>query len=51
MSIIIQLIILIHRIEIAHAERMKYVVALSNLRGVEIEKLMVDLGIKQLKSE
>lgn len=40
-----QLIVLIHRIEIAHAERMKYVVALANLRGVEIEELMIDLGL------
>lgn len=34
-------------IEIAHAERMKYVFALAQLRQVSLEYMMQDLGIKQ----
>lgn len=34
-------------IEIAHAERMKYLFALAKLRNVSIETVMQDLGIKQ----
>ena len=35
-------------VEIAHAKRMAYVLQLSKLRKVSLEKLMADLGIKQL---
>ena len=34
-------------IEIAHAERMKYLFALAKLRNVSIETVMQDLGIKR----
>ena len=34
-------------IEIAHAERMKYVVALAKLRNISLEVVMDDLGIKR----
>lgn len=34
-------------IEIAHAERIKYVLALAQLRQVSLESVMQDLGIKQ----
>ena len=42
-----KLLILTNRIEIAHAERMKYVVALAKLRGVSLEQIMLDLGIQK----
>ena len=34
-------------IEIAHAERMKYILVLANLRNVSLETMMHDLGINQ----
>ena len=39
-----RLLELTNRIEIAHAERMKYVVALANLRKASLEQIMFDLG-------
>ncbi len=42
-----KLLILTNRIEIAHAERMKYVVGLAKLRGVSLEQIMLDLGIQK----
>ena len=41
-----ELIRLIHRIEMAHAERLKWVVALAALRKVPFQQLLADLGIK-----
>lgn len=41
------LLALTNRIEMAHAERMKYVVALANLRGISLEKAMHDLNIQK----
>jgi hypothetical protein len=34
-------------VEIAHAKRMQYVLLLAKLRQVPLDKLMIDLGIKQ----
>ena len=42
-----RLLALTNRIEIAYAERMKYVVALAKLRGVTLEQMMLDLGIQK----
>lgn len=42
-----RLLELTNRIEIAHAERMKYVVALAKLRGVSLEQTMLDLGLQK----
>ena len=42
-----RLLELTNRIEIAHAERMKYVVALAKLRGVSLEQIMLDLGLQK----
>lgn len=42
-----KLLVLTNRIEIAHAERMKYVAALARLRGISLEKVIVDLGIQK----
>lgn len=42
-----KLLALTDKIEIAHAERMKYVVALAKLRGISLEQIMVDLGIQK----
>lgn len=42
-----KLLALTNRIEIAHAERMKYVAALARLRGVPLEKVTSDLGIQK----
>lgn len=39
------LVCLIGKIEIAHARRMGYLVALANLRGTTLDELMDSLGI------
>lgn len=44
-----ELIRLVNRIEIAHAERLKWVVALASLRKVPFQQLLTDLGIKPAK--
>lgn len=41
-----ELVRLVHRIEIAHAERLKWVAALSTLRKIPLHQLLVQLGIK-----
>lgn len=46
-----ELITLINKIEIAHAERMKYVIALAQLRGISVQQLMTDLRIKTGENE
>ena len=43
------LIVLGDKIEQANAQRLKYLFALSQLRGVSLEKLMTDLGIKPVE--
>ena len=42
-----KLIALTNQVEIAHAERMKYVVALAKLRGVSLEQIILDLGLQK----
>jgi hypothetical protein len=42
-----KLLSLTNRIEVAHAERMKYVAALARLRGIPLEKLIAELGIQK----
>lgn len=42
-----KLLALTNRIETAHAERMRYVVALARLRGVSLEKVIAELGIQK----
>jgi hypothetical protein len=46
-----ELKVLINKIEIAHAERMKYVIDLAQIRGVGIHELMLELGIKAKEHE
>ena len=43
------LIVLGDKIEQANAQRLKYLFALSQLRGISLEKLMLDLGIKPVE--
>ena len=43
------LIVLGDKIEQANAQRLKYLFALSQLRGISLEKLMTDLGIKPVE--
>ncbi len=43
------LIALSDKIEIAHAKRMEYLWALAQLRGVSLDKIMTDLGIKPVE--
>ena len=43
------LIALSDKIEIAHAKRMEYLWALAQLRGVSLDKIMDDLGIKPVE--
>jgi hypothetical protein len=38
---------LTHRVEIAHAERMKYVAAPARLRGISLEEMMMELGMQK----
>ncbi|MCC6463593.1 MAG: hypothetical protein IT260_24195 [Saprospiraceae bacterium] len=40
------LLALTNRIELAHAERMKYVAALAKWRGVSLEQIILDLGLQ-----
>lgn len=40
------LLALTNRIELAHAERMKFVAALAKWRGVSLEQIMLDLGLQ-----
>jgi len=42
-----KLLALTNRIEMAHAERMKFVAALARLRGVSLEQIVADLGIQR----
>ncbi len=42
-----KLITLTNQVEIAHAERMKYVIALAKLRGVPLEQIILDLGFQK----
>ena len=42
-----KLIALTNRIEMAHAERLKYVAALARLRGASLEQTMIDLGLQK----
>lgn len=42
-----KLLALTNRIEMAHAERMKYVVALAKLRGTSLEQTMLNLGLQK----
>ena len=44
-----ELIRLVNHIEIAHAERLKWVVALASLRKISFQQLLADLGIKPAK--
>lgn len=43
------LITLSDKIENAHAKRMEYLWALAQLRGVSLDKIMTDLGIKPIE--
>lgn len=43
------LIALSDKIEIANAERVKYLFELAELRGISVEKLMEDLGIRPIE--
>jgi hypothetical protein len=43
----VDLISLTNRVEIAHAERMKYVIQLANLRGMSLEQTFLDLGLQR----
>ncbi len=45
-----RLISLIHRVETIHAERLKYVAELAQLRGLPLRQTMSDLGLIQLES-
>jgi hypothetical protein len=42
-----KLLVLTNRIETAHADRMRYVLALARLRGVSPEEMVVELGIQR----
>jgi hypothetical protein len=44
-----ELLRLVDRIEMAHAERLKWVLALASLRKVPFQQLLTDLGIKPAK--
>lgn len=42
-----RLLELTNRMEIAHADQMKYVIVLAKLRGVSLEQIMLDLGFQK----
>lgn len=44
-----ELIALGDKIEQANAQRLEYLLALSQLRGISLQKLMADLGIKPVE--
>jgi hypothetical protein len=46
----VQLISLTHRVEAIHAERLKYVAELAQLRGVPLRQTMSDLGLMHVES-
>jgi hypothetical protein len=42
-----ELLVFIDRIELADAERMQHLIALAQLRGVSVDTLMEQLGIRR----
>jgi hypothetical protein len=46
----VQLISLTHRVEAIHAERLKYVAELAQLRGIPLRQTMSDLGLMHVES-
>lgn len=42
-----KLLILTNRIELAHAERMRYVLALAQKRNISLEAMMLELGLSK----
>lgn len=46
-----RLIELVHIVEGAHAERMRYVMDLARLRGVTLDQIMDSLGLKPVEDE
>lgn len=46
----VRLISLTHRVEAIHAERLKYVAELAQLRGVPLRQTMSDLGLMHVES-
>lgn len=45
-----RLILLSHRVEAIHAERLKYVAELAELRGISLRQAMSDLGLSRSES-
>lgn len=46
-----KLISLTHRVEIIHAERMRYVAIWARLQGVSLRQALIDLGLKRYSDE